>query len=83
MLELAKGEPLTPVYTPLVGSYQRAEARPESFDISTVTVRGEGMYTMTREPSEVRAAAAYVLPDTEARLVIFFNAVNSLPRFPR
>jgi hypothetical protein len=48
MLELAKGDLLAPVYIPLIGSYQLAEARPESFDISTVIVRVEGMYTITR-----------------------------------
>jgi len=40
---LANGDPFTSVYSPLVGSYQRAVVVPVSFDISTVMARIVGM----------------------------------------
>src|SRR5262249_1217714 len=39
----ANGEPLTSIYSPFVGSYQRAVDIVASFDMSTVTVRIDGM----------------------------------------
>ena len=52
------GEPLTSIYWPVVGSYQRAGDGPESFDMSMVIVRIVGMYTMINVPSGLRAAVA-------------------------
>ena len=56
----ANGEPLTSVYSPFVGSYQRAVDMAVSFDMSTVIRRIDGMYAITKEPSEVRAAVRQV-----------------------
>ena len=54
----ANGEPAAGIYSPVVGSYQRAAVGPESFDMSTVIGRIVGMYTMINVPSGVRAAVA-------------------------
>src|SRR4029077_4586718 len=50
------GDPLTAVYFPRLGSYQRAVAGPASCAMSTLMVRSDGRYAITRAPSGVRPA---------------------------
>jgi len=56
--EFGMGEPSTVMYSPMVGSYQRAAVVPASFAMSTVIVRMVGMYMIINVPSGVRAAVA-------------------------
>lgn len=52
----AKGDPLTDVNVPVLGSYHCALAEPLKLAMLSVIVADAGQYAMTSAPSEVRAA---------------------------
>jgi hypothetical protein len=67
VLELAKGEPLTSVYIPLVGSCQRADVRPESSTPASLAVWPADMPHSNR-PHLAYAHAAYAHEEFKRRI---------------